>query len=710
MNNNDLKALLNDMSLKEKIDQLVQLHGGFFGNIDVYTGPVVEFNMAEDEPYKTGSVLGECGAAHLKDLQDKIMEKQPHHIPALFMADVIHGYKTVFPVPIAIGSSFNPALAEEIACATAKEAAAAGVHVTFSPMVDLVRDSRWGRCMESTGEDPWLNSRMAESMVKGFQGDDFGKKGKVAACAKHFAAYGAVESGRDYNVTEICEHTLFEDYLPSYFAAVKAGVSMVMTAFNTIDRKPCTTNKKLLQDILRKDMGFDGVIISDYGAVSETITHGSSYDKSDAAQKAIEAGCDIDMMSDCYLNYLEKLVNDDIVSEELINKAVMRILELKNKLGLFENPYKDASEELEKEVLFCEEHQKLSRKAAEETTVLLKNSGILPLRKDDVITVVGSLSNDKEITGSWAIFNDKSQTITLKNALETLYPNCNITFFDSDDITDEMLSAVKASDKVILTLGENQKESGESLSKTDTSLSDKHKRLFDSVYEINKNIIALIFGGRPLILTDIANKANAIMEVWLPGSCGCYAISDILFGKVNPSGKLSMSFPYSVGQMPLTYKQFSTGRPKPKTNDFVPFVSNYLDAPNTPLYPFGFGLSYSDIKYSPVTLNKNTMTRDEKIIASVRVKNCGNLHAKEAVQLYIRDIKGSVVRPLKELKGVQKIDINSSEEKLVSFEIDESMLRFYDCNMNFTSEPGDFTLWIGSDSLTENSVDFKLIE
>lgn len=704
----ELKKLLGDMSLSEKVEQLVQLHGGFFGNIDVYTGPVVDFHMTADQPYRTGSVLGEHGAAHLKALQKRMMEKQPHRIPALFMADVIYGYKTGFPVPIAIGSSFNPSLAEKIASVAAKEAAASGVHVTFSPMVDLVRDSRWGRCMESTGEDPWLNARMAESMVFGFQGEDFGKKGRVAACAKHFAAYGAVQAGRDYNVTEISEHTLFEDYLVSYRAAVKAGVSMVMTAFNTIDRQPCTTNRRLLRDILRKDMGFEGVVISDYAAVSESVTHGSSADHRDAAKKALEAGCDIDMMSECYLHSLESLVKDGEIPESLIDEAVMRILVLKNRLGLFENPYKDASEEDERKLHFCQEHRELSRKAAEETTVLLKNDGALPLDEKKKIVVVGALADDKEITGAWALFVDEAQTVTLKEAVEALYPNADTEFFASDEITGEMLAAAENADVVVLALGENQTQSGESFSKADISLPKAHKALFEAVYAVNQATVTVLFGGRPLAVPELAAKTGALVEAWLPGSCGCYALADILFGRVNPSGRLSMSMPYCTGQLPLSYSAFSTGRPKPAAKDFCPFVSNYMDAPNVPLYPFGYGLSYCEVAYSPVWLDNKVLLRGGKLTASVRVKNCGVMPVKEAVQLYIRDVTGSVVRPLRELKGLQKIELAAKEEKTVSFAITEEMLRFYDRDMNFVSEAGAFTLWIGHDSLTDNGADFRL--
>lgn len=708
MTHEQLNALLKDMSLQEKVEQLVQLHGGFFGQIDTYTGPVVDFKMTPDQPYRTGSILGDHGAEHLIDLQNRMMEKQPHHIPAMFMVDVIHGYRTAFPVPIALGSTFNTDLVEEVISAAAKEGASAGIHVAFSPMIDLARDSRWGRCMESTGEDPWLNARMAEAEVKGFQGENVADKGRLAACIKHFAAYGAALSGRDYNVTELNEHTLFEDYLVSYRAAVKAGCKMAMTAFNTVDRVPCTTNKRLLRDILRDDMGFNGVVISDYGAVSESITHGSSLDHRDAAKKAIIAGCDIDMMSECYLQNLVDLVESGEISESLIDEAVMRILVLKNELGLFENPYKDASPEDEKAICFCTEHQALSRRAAEESTVLLKNNGALPLDKSKKIAVIGSLCDDNEITGSWALFVDKSQTVTLKQAISELYPDADVTFVASNDITDETLSLAKSADTVVLCLGENHTQTGESFSKADISLCKAHSALFDAVYEVNQNIVTLLFGGRPLALPELAKKTNALVEAWLPGSCGCYAVADILFGKVNPSGRLSMSFPYCTGQLPISYQAFATGRPKPQMDSFCPYVSNYMDAPTLPVFPFGHGLSYCNIEYSPVQVSNYFLNEGESITASAVVTNRGEMAVKEPVQLYIRDIKGSVVRPLRELKGLEKITLEAGETKTVSFEITSDMLRFYDIDMNFVSEAGEFQVWIGSSSLTDNVAYFKL--
>ncbi len=709
MDEQELQALLKDMTLTEKIEQLVQLDSSFFDTDGVCTGPVEKFAMTEEQPYRVGSLLGVKGAARIIDLQDRMMARQPHHIPALFMLDVIHGYQTGFPVPIAIGSSFNPDLAEQITAAAAREASAAGVQVTFSPMIDLSRDSRWGRCMESTGEDPWLNARMAESMVRGFQGDNIAQKGRMASCIKHFAAYGAVQAGRDYNVTELSEHTLFEDYLVSYRAAVKAGASMVMTAFNTIDRRPCTTNRRLLRDILREDMGFDGVVISDFSALRETVNFGTSSDHEDAAKQGIIAGCDIEMMSECYLHHLEKLVRSGEVSEHLVDEAVMRILRLKNALGLFENPYKDASEEAEKRLLFCQEHQDLSRAAAEECIVLLKNDGLLPLSEKQRIVVVGALAEDREITGSWALFVDWDQTITLRKAIETLYPQADVAFFPSDEVTEDMLAAARAADVVIMALGENQRVSGESQSKADISLPRAQAALFDAVHGVNPRIVTVLFGGRPLAVPELAAKTNSLIETWLPGSCGCYALADILFGKVNPSGRLSMSIPYCTGQLPISYGANLTGRPKPEKEGFFAFTSNYLDVPNEPLYPFGYGLSYGEVTYSPVALDSTVLHKDGQIIASVTIKNRCALPVKEAVQLYIRDVHASVIRPERALKGLQKVCLQPEESREICFTITEDMLRFYDADMRFVSEPGDFKLWIGHDSLTENSADFRLL-
>lgn len=483
---------------------------------------------------------------------------------------------------------------------------------------------------------------------------------------------------------------------------------MVMTAFNTIDRKPCTTNRRLLRDILREDMGFDGVVISDFSALRETINFGTSRDHADAAKQGMLAGCDIEMMSECYLHHLAELVQRGEIPEMLVDEAVMRILRLKNNLGLFENPYKDASVEDEKRLIFCEEHQTLSRAVAEECIVLLKNDGLLPLSDKQKIVVVGALAEDREITGSWALFADWDQTITMRKGIETLYPQADVTFFASDDVTDNMLAAAKTADVVIMALGENQRPSGESQSKADISLPKAHAALFNAVHAVNPRIVTVLFGGRPLAVPELAARTNALVEAWLPGSCGCYALADILFGKVNPSGRLSMSMPYCTGQLPMSYGANLTGRPKPEKNGFFVFTSNYLDVPNEPLYPFGYGLSYGEVAYSSVTLDSAVLRKGGQLTASVIIENRCDLPVKEAVQLYIQDVHGSVIRPERELKDLQKVSLQPGESCQVSFGITEDMLLFYDADMKFVSECGDFRLWIGHDSMTDNSAVFQL--
>lgn len=708
MTDEKLIELLKSMSLSEKISQLVQLHGGYFGEARQLTGPEQQFNISGKRAYSIGSILGECGFEHLKSIQDGFIENQPHHIPAIFMADVIHGFRTIFPVPIAQGASFNPGLTQKIGSAAARECSSAGLHATFSPMVDLARDSRWGRCMEGTGEDPWLNSRFAESAVKGFQGDSCGESGKIAACAKHFAAYGSALAGRDYSSSELCERTLMEDYLPSYEAAVKAGVELVMTAFNTVDRIPCSINKKVMRKILREKMGFEGVLISDYNAIGETLAHGACADKSEAARRAMNCTVDIDMMSDCYLNHLEDEINSGRVDAKLLDEACLRILRLKNKLGLFENPYKDGSTEAEEKYIYCDEFLKLSRTAAEETTILLKNNGILPLDTNKRIAIVGSLAASRKITGSWAIFAQEEHTVTLESALKELYADADITYICKDVITAEELLKISQCDAVIVAVGEDQSRSGEGKSVAETVISEEQSALLGLVASCNKNIVSIVFGGRPLCLGDVDEVSSAVIEAWLPGTCGAYAVADILFGRVNPSARVPMSFPYSTGQLPLCYSELPSGRPKPNEERYYPFMSNYMDVPNKPLYPFGHGLSYTKFEYSDVSLSSDVMKKGETITAEVTIKNTGDMDGFEPVQLYIHDVKASVSRPVRQLKGLQKPFIKADESLTVSFTIDEEMLKFYDEDMDFTAESGEFEVFIGGSSETMNRTSFWL--
>lgn len=702
-----LKELLSEMSLGEKIEQMIQFHGGFYGDVKLITGPGHDYSVKPDQQWRIGTVLGESGYEHLKKLQEGFMEKQPHHIPAIFMSDVIHGYRTVYPVPLGQGASFDPELTKELAEATAKEASAAGLHVTFSPMCDLSRDARWGRCMESTGEDPWLNSRFSEAMVLGYQGDGIDKQGNIAACVKHFAAYGAATAGRDYSGVELCERTLMEDYLPSYEAAVKAGAPLVMSAFNTINRIPCSTNKWLMRKILREKMGFDGVLISDYGAIQETVVHGSSYDKAEAAAKALKVGLDIDMMSDCYLSYLEEQAKESEELRRLIDESCLRVLELKNKLGLFDNPVR-GSKELEEKYFYCDEHKELSIRAARESAILLKNDGLLPLSKNCRITIVGKLATSTNIVGSWAIFAEADKTVTFAEAVKLRYPEARVEVYPYDTVDENMLAACKKSDAVIVCMGEEDDKSGESKSISDVSLCKEHQMLFDAIYDVNEKILSLIYAGRPLAIPMLADKSPAILDVWYPGTFGNIGVWELIFGDANPCGRVPMSFPHTTGQLPMSYSAFTTGRPVDDWKGFVPFASNYMDVPNAALYPFGWGLSYSEFEYSKVSLSENTLTGDGRITATVTVANKGTMDGKEPIQLYIRDVKGSVIRPCRELKGLQKLFIKAGETVKVTFTITEDMLRFYNEDMEFAAEPGEFKVWIGGSSLTKNEATFWL--
>jgi len=708
MTDAQLKQLFSEMSLGEKIEQMIQFHGGFYGDVKLITGPGHDYSVKPDQQWRIGTVLGEAGYEHLKQLQDGFMEKQPHGIPSIFMADVIHGYKTIYPVPLGQGASFDPELTKELATATATEASAAGLHVTFSPMCDLSRDARWGRCMEGTGEDPWLNARFAEAMVYGYQGDGIDKQGNIAACIKHFAAYGAATAGKDYSGVELCERTLLDDYLPSYEAAVKAGAPLVMSAFNTINRIPCSTNKWLLRKILREKMGFEGVVISDYGAVQETVAHTSSYDKADAAAKALKAGLDIDMMSDCYLSYLEEQAEESEELRQLIDESCFRVLELKNKLGLFENPVR-GSKELEEIYFYCDAHKELSVRAARESATLLKNDGLLPLSKNSKIAVVGKLATSTNIVGSWAIFAEADKTVTFAEAVKSRYPETEVCVYSYDEADEQMLSACKDCDAVILCIGEEDFKTGESKSISDVVLCPEHQALFDAVYGVNQNVLSLLYAGRPLTIPMLAEKSKAILDAWYPGTFGNIGVCELIFGDANPCGRVPMSFPYTTGQLPMHYSAFTTGRPVENWTGFVPFASNYMDVSNVALYPFGWGLSYSGFAYSPVVLSGDTLTADGMITATVTVTNKGTCDGKEPVQLYIRDVKGSVVRPCRELKGLTKPFIKAGEGVTVSFEITADMLRFHNEDMEFVAEPGEFMVWIGGSSLTQNGVSFRLV-
>lgn len=730
MKQKQILALLQDMSLTEKIGQMVQMVGMLYDAKEqgIITGPMMaDMKVTEEDLKMAGSSLLLYGGEKLARIQKSYMENQPHHIPQMFMYDVIHGMKTIFPVPLAQGASFDPVLARDCASVAAKEAAAGGIHVAFSPMVDLVRDPRWGRVMESTGEDPYLNGLFAEAMVQGLQGDDMSREGKVCACVKHFAGYGGATGGRDYNTVEVSENSFRNEYLPAYEKGIKAGAGMVMTSFNTVNGVPATINQWLMKKVLREEMGFDGVLISDFAAIYETIAHGCSEDAKDAAHKAALAGVDIDMMTECYRSELIRLVEDGTIPEALIDESVLRILKLKNKLGLFEDPYKGMGAEKEAQMQLTEAHRALARKAAAQTFVLLKNEGgLLPLSTEKKIAFIGPYTDSKCLISTWAISGDVKDCVTIREAAEEVFDSTKTTYvqgsafmpqgyvFEGFDqagnvlpveyteaeraqMLQEAIEAAKQAEIVVMPIGEYYLQSGEATSRGDIRIPDPQLVLLREVAKVNANIVVVLFNGRPLDLREVEENAKAVLEVWLPGTEGGHAIVDALIGKVNPSGKLPMSFPYCVGQIPVYYNHLATGRPNdPQKKER--YLSKYLDIPNEPLYPFGYGLSYTGFTISDVILSSDKLTKDGEITASIWIQNTGEREGSDVLQLYIRDVTASVARPVKELKGIEKVSLKPGEKKEISFRITEEMLRFVRADGSYGSEPGKFRVWISDSS------------
>lgn len=739
MEQRELEKLLQEMSLEEKIGQMVQIPANILTDGGLMTGPAGNMELTEQERKLAGSILGKTGAEELRKVQEEFVKQHPHHIPLLLMYDVINGMETIFPIPLAQGCTFSEELVEEGARAAAREATASGLHVTFAPMLDLVRDARWGRVMESTGEDPWLNGRLGKAMVRGLQGSSktageekkLAEEGNIAGCVKHFAGYGLPDGGRDYDNVELSERTFREDYLPAYRAAIEEGCAMVMTSFNSWNRIPSTANRWLMRKVLREEMGFEGVLISDYSAVDELINYGIAQDSKEAAKLAIMAGVDIDMVSNAYVKYLAQLVQTGEVEERLVDEAVWRILNLKNDLGLFENPYKDGSTENQEKWILCEEHRALARKMAASSFVLLKNEGILPFKKEgeEKIAFIGPYADNKEIYGSWSFPKEKSASVTIREGVSQ--KKAGMAFAAGSKRLDEnqcdrygqkipyasgemeamfmeALVAAGQAEKVVLCLGEHRDQSGEGGSRADISLPRHQMTLLREVQKINSNIVTVIFSGRPLDIKEVVELSKAVLLVWMPGTEGGNAIADVLFGDTAPEGRLAMSIPRSVGQVPIHYNRFPVGRPNP-TGTQVCFIHGYIDESTKPLFPFGYGLTYTEFAYSRVELSADKMKREEKISAKVRVENTGERAAVETVQMYLRDVNGSVLRPVKMLRGVQKVFLQPGESREVSFEITEEMLRFYDADMNYVSEPGLFYVFIGHDSDTENYREFSLL-
>lgn len=733
MKNNtiNLEELLKSLTIEEKVGQLLQLAPFLFNdnNKGEITGPMRDMGIGANEINNAGSVLGISGAKEMKEIQSQYLSRHEKKIPLLFMADVIHGYRTIYPIPLALGCSWDLEMAEESARISAKEAAAGGIHVTFSPMVDLVRDPRWGRVMESTGEDPYLNGLYARAFVKGYQGN-LNQDDNIVACVKHFAAYGAAEGGRDYNTVNMSERNLREYYLPAYKAAIDEGARMLMTSFNTVDGVPSSGNEWLMRDVLRGEWKFDGVVISDWGAVAELIPHGVAEDGKEAAEKSIKAGVDIEMMTPHYVHHLKNLIEEGKVDEKILDESVLRILQLKKDLGLFENPYRGADEELEAKLILCDEHRESVRKAAEKSMVLLKNEGVLPLNKDiKKVAVIGPFADNHMILGGWSWQGKFEETVSLKEGLinklgvdRVLVANgCDSEIPErvknamSEEGFEDAIRVAKEAEVVILALGEHFDLSGEGGSRTDIKLPNVQEKLAKEIISLNKPTVVVLFNGRPLDITELSEQATDILEAWYPGTEGGNAIANVLFGEVNPQGKLTMAFPYNVGQVPVYYNCFNTGRPKVKEYGDIHvfgderYCSHYLDAPNAPLYPFGYGLSYTTFKYEKATISSTEMKEDDTLILKVNVKNTGKVYGIETVQLYIRDISGSVVRPVKELKGFKKVALAPGEEAEVTFKINEEILRFHTLRNEFISEKGKFVAMVGPNSIEVQELEFNLV-
>ncbi|SDG50545.1 beta-glucosidase [Fontibacillus panacisegetis] len=718
MSRQRLEHYLEQMTLDEKIAQLLQLAAPFYdevGDEGQITGPMESLGITVETVHNVGSVLGVSGAEKVISVQQSHMKNNKHGIPLLFMADIVHGYKTIFPIPLAMGCSWDIKLAERSAEIAAREAAVSGIHVTFAPMADLVRDPRWGRVMESTGEDPYLNSLFARAMVRGFQGSDLkNDKERVASCVKHFAAYGLAEGGRDYNTVDLSERQLREYYLPAYKAALDEGAELIMTSFNTIDGIPASGNRRLMRDLLRGEWGFEGVTISDWAAIKEMIPHGVAEDEREAALKAIIAGVDIDMMTSSYVHYLAQLVADGIVDEALIDEAVMRVLQLKEKLGLFEEPLRGADVVAEREIIYCEEHRKVAKELALKSCVLLKNNDVLPLNKNQKVAVIGPFALSGDILGNWSWNGSTELTKNLAESMKVISPSniiiaegCSIDKITEPQIHEAIKVALKA-DILVLALGESSEMSGEASSRSNIKLPEAQLQLVQFMKQLDKPMVVVLFNGRPLDLHGVYEEANAVLEAWFPGSEGGVAVAELLYGAANPSGRLSMSFPYAVGQIPVYYNHFNTGRPKPSEDTTEKYVTHYLDIPNAPLLPFGYGLSYTSFTYKDLVLSSNEINETDSLQIKVKITNEGKLSGVETVQLYIRDVSGEVVRPMKELKAFRKVELAPGQSREITFEITEEHLRYYHSDFSFTSDSGRFELFVGPNSRDTMNAAFRL--
>lgn len=708
-------SVLSLMTLDEKIGQLNQLSFG------IGWGPTIKSNVPDEykaliREGKIGSFLNALGAEFTGDLQKIAVTESRLKIPLLFGYDVIHGFRTTFPVPLGEAATWQPELAEMSAHYQALEASSAGVHWTFSPMVDIARDPRWGRIMEGNGEDPYLGSLMAAAYVRGYQGDL--SENNIIACAKHYAGYGGAEGGRDYNTVDFSERTFRDIYLPPFKAAVDAGVQTLMASFNEIGGIPSSGSKYLLNDILKEQWKFKGFVVSDWNSIGELINHGFAADLKQAGEIAINAGLDMDMESRAYITHLAELVKEGKVSEATINESVRRVLRIKFMLGLFDDPFRYCNKERESKNILSKEVKDAALEVAKKSFVLLKNeNNLLPLKDNyKKIAVIGPLANSiSHPTGGWEAMGDSSDVISvvvgLKNYLKN---NTQILYSEGCKIDDKSIEGFKKaietannSDLVILVLGEGKNMSGEACSRSTLDLPGVQEELAKEIYKTGKPVVVVLMNGRPLSINWLNENVPAILETWFPGTMAGKAIAEVLFGEYNPSGKLPVTFPRTVGQVPIYYNHKNTGRPGNIDNHYT---SKYLDLPLTPLYPFGYGLSYTTFKYSDLGLDKNKITKDDQINIKVNVKNTGNYDGEEVVQLYVQDLVGSVTRPVKELKRFQKVFLKKGEEKTIEFTLSENDLRFTAADMKFKSEPGLFKVYVGTNSVDVLESQFELVE
>lgn len=737
--NREMNVFINDlmkkMTLEEKIGQLNLAAGG-----DIVTGQASSSDIGEKiKEGKIGGLLNVTSVEKIREVQRVAVEESRLKIPLIFGQDVIHGYRTTFPIPLGLAGSFDMALIEQSARIAAVEASADGICWTYSPMVDICRDPRWGRIAEGAGEDAYLGSRVAEAFVRGYQGDDLSKNNTIMACVKHFALYGAAEAGREYNTTDMSRIRMYNEYLPPYQAAVKAGAGSVMTSFNEIDGIPASGNKWLMTEVLRDQWGFNGFVVTDYTAINEMTNHGMG-DLQAVSAMALRAGIDMDMVGEGFLTTLEKSLEEGKITQAQIDQACHRILEAKYKLGLFEDPYRYCDENRARTEISTKEHNRVARETATRTFVLLKNENqVLPLEKKGKIALVGPLADNQwNMAGSWSVAVDHNQSITvLKGFKDAVGDKAEILYAKGSNIVDdpdldrwsstwgkssidtnrspeelrkEAVSVASKCDVVVAVMGESAEMSGESSSRSDISLPGSQKELLQALLKTGKPVVLVLFTGRPLAVTWEQENIPAILNVWFGGTQAGNAIADVVFGDVNPSGKLPVTFPQNAGQIPNYYSHKNTGRPPDEGQWFQKYRSNYLDVTNEPLYPFGYGLSYTRFTYGDLVLDKTQLTGNQTLTASISLINSGKYDGAEVVQLYIRDLVGSITRPVKELKGFQKVFLKAGETKTITFTITPEDLKFYNYDLKYDWEPGDFVIMVGGNSRDVKSANINWVK